>query len=201
MTGFLSSSTSPRRDTFDSPDITPLPDSEKTEIGVGIPLGVIGCLLVLLSFWCLTRCFHTPRRPHNNDIPMVPMGNRREGSDSSGSGGQHTERGLASTDVEGSQFGTEFEGSPVVLVGPLDTGASETPVGPINPTASDIAAPDVASDNGPHRTEVEGSQVGADVEGTPVDSIEMDASETPNGPTNPPPPYVAAPDVAPDNNP
>lgn len=200
MAGSLSSSTPSRTDSFDSPVATPLPLRWTIGITIGVPSTI--ALLFFCVAWLIKRHERRKRQqPHTNGIPLNPMGNRREGSDRSEFGGEPTEHGVASTEDEGSQSGTEVEGSPVVPVGPLDTGASETPVGPIFQTPSDIAAPDVAPDNNPLRTEVEGSQVGADVEGPSVSSIGMDASETPNGPTNPPPPYVAAPDVASDNNP
>ena len=51
-------------------------------------------------------------------------------------------------EVEDSQVGADVEGPPV---GPTESHASETPVGPINPTPSEVAAQDVDPDNNPLR--------------------------------------------------
>ena len=50
-------------------------------------------------------------------------------------------------------------------------------------------------------TEVEGSQAGAEFEGSLVGPVEMDANQTHAAPRIPPPSGDAAPVVAPDNNP
>lgn len=203
MAGSLSSSTTSRTDTFDSPVATPLPlRITLGNTGLTILIAIAILLLLISIAWSIKRLYRLKRQqPHTDGIPLNPMGHRREASDRSGSGEPPTEFGVAANEDEDSQFGNEVQGSPVVPVGPLDTGASENPVGPIFTTPSDIAALDVAPDNEPHRTEVEGSQFGADGEGPPIGFTEMDSNETANEPTDLPPPYVAGPDVAPDNNP
>ena len=146
MAGTLSSCTPSQPDSFDSPVVTPL--SLKITLAIAI-LGVIGIVLLFVGiWWSIKRHYrHKRQQPHTDGIPLNPMGNRREASDISGSGEQPTEFGVAAIEDEDPQFGNEAGGSPVVPVGPLDTGASETAVSPINPEPSEVAAPDVAPDN------------------------------------------------------
>lgn len=139
MAGSLSSTSLPTATSL-SRSATGTPRSQKIEIGVIVPIGILTLLgaILYLRWWIK---FHERRRPHTD---VIPMGNHREGSDKSDS--RRPADGVAATEVDGSQVGGEAEGSPV---GPMEMDANQTHVGPVNTPPSGIAAPNIAPDNNP----------------------------------------------------